>query len=594
MECELNKKIIENDKEIDNIIEGEKIDFEEIPEDEFLCPDCGQVPIILKLYTDNNKIKYKCNCAKKEILINDYYKDTIETEYKYLKTVCCKCYKRQGKKEDKDMYLYCYECKDSFCPKCFKVKKDGHSAKHSSVKVNEKNNYCLEHRMKFSSFCKNCNMNICEKDKVLHESHKMINLLDFKKEEKFLDKKKELKKKKDYLSDLIAFNEIILNTGETLSDNYFHMKSVINLGKSINDENLRDSKDIDYIFNKLSKGIEESIKAIEVFEKEKGITLKRKQLFINLDNETLGDDEFLLISKIKFNQLKKIDVSENKIKIIKPLDDMSLPFLEFLNMSHNQIENIEPIAKLKSKKIKEIFLHNNNIKKIDAFLDSEFPELEILRIEENKGIDFNSAEFQILSQKKFKNKIIIKSKVDDFQKKYGVKIEENVEKIDLNDKKGGDEMLKDLYLIITYKTKNEIKELKLRNNQIEDPSILSRIQFPKLQTLDLALNNIKNLKFLEGMKFDNLINLFLDNNKFNNICSLLRLKCKNLLAISLNDNLDKGEIKNSPILRDLRKNNKNIEIQLVKNEFFEIEEENKNANNKNNEDNKDNEDNKKI
>ena len=591
MGCEFNKKIIEFDKAIDNIIESEKINFEEIPEDEFLCPDCGRVPIILKLYTDNSKVKYKCNCGKKEILIKDYYKDTIESEYKYLKTVCCKCDIRQEK--NKDIYLYCYDCKDSFCPECFKVDRDEHSSNHSSVKVNEKNNYCLEHRKKFSYFCNNCNINICEDDKILHESHELINLLKFNKE--FLEnKKKFIKDKKRYLSDLIALNEIILNTGETLSDNYFHMKSVINLGKSINDENLRDSKDIDYIFNKLSIGIKESIEAIEKLENKKGITLKRKQQFLNLDNKVLEDDEFLLISKIKFNQLKKIDVSENKIKIIKPLDDMSLPFLEFLNMSHNQIKNIEPIAKLKSKKIKEIFLHNNKIKKIDAFLDSEFPYLEILRIEENEGIDFNSAEFQKLSQKKFKNKIIIKSKVDDFQKKYGVKIEENVKKIDLTDKKGGDEMLKDLYLIITYKTKNEIKELKLRNNQIKDPSILSRIQFPKLQTLDLTLNNIKNLKFLEGMKFDNLINLFLDNNKLNNICSLLKLKCKNLKAISLNDNLDNGEIKNSPILRDLRKNNKNIEIQLVKNEFFEIEEENKNANNKNNEDNKDNEDNKKI
>jgi Leucine-rich repeat (LRR) protein len=41
---------------------------------------------------------------------------------------------------------------------------------------------------------------------------------------------------------------------------------------------------------------------------------------------------------------------------------MNLPFLEFLNLGHNKIKKIEPIAKLKSKNLQYIFLQNNQMK----------------------------------------------------------------------------------------------------------------------------------------------------------------------------------------------------------------------------------------
>jgi len=56
---------------------------------------------------------------------------------------------------------------------------------------------------------------------------------------------------------------------------------------------------------------------------------------------------------------------------------MSLPFLEFLNLSHNEIQIIEPVAKLKSKNLEYIFLQRNKIKDLENFLGSDFPALKI-------------------------------------------------------------------------------------------------------------------------------------------------------------------------------------------------------------------------
>ena len=153
--------------------------------------------------------------------------------------------------------------------------------------------------------------------------------------------------------------------------------------------------------------------------------------------------------------------------------------------------------------------------------------------------------------KKYKNKIIIyeEKTFEEFNQKYHNHISSNNKIIDLKDKRGGDEMLKDLYFIIPYN--NEIKELNLRNNNIHDTFILTRIHLPNLEVLDLSLNNITNLKFLYKMKLNNLRELFLDNNKINDISPLITIDSPYLKIITLNNNnFDINEIKN--ILKKLK------------------------------------------
>jgi len=77
---------------------------------------------------------------------------------------------------------------------------------------------------------------------------------------------------------------------------------------------------------------------------------------------------------------------------------MCLPFLEFLNLGHNKIKKIEPIAKLKSKNLQYIFLQNNQIEDIETFLVSEFSSLKILRVEDNNIIKENEQDKDIIQK----------------------------------------------------------------------------------------------------------------------------------------------------------------------------------------------------
>ena len=112
----------------------------------------------------------------------------------------------------------------------------------------------------------------------------------------------------------------------------------------------------------------------------------------------------------------------------------------------------------------------------------------------------------------------------------------NIVSIELNDLYGGDEMLKYLFLIITYKSKNGVKELVLRNNNLRDLSILSRINFNQLETLDLSVNEITNIKFLSDMKAKHLKYLYLDNNNLSSLYPLFNTNFPNLVVLTLNNN----------------------------------------------------------
>ena len=132
----------------------------------------------------------------------------------------------------------------------------------------------------------------------------------------------------------------------------------------------------------------------------------------------------------------------------------------------------------------------------------------------------------------------MKEQIREFKYKYKYKLEisNDIENIDLCDLNGNDEMLKSLFLIISYKPKNKIKELNLRNNNIKDPSMLNRINFYYLQMLDLSMNNFGDLKFLKNMKARNLKYLYLANNFFSDIYPILDADFPNLEILLLNKN----------------------------------------------------------
>ena len=180
----------------------------------------------------------------------------------------------------------------------------------------------------------------------------------------------------------------------------------------------------------------------------------------------LKDEGFQLLSQITFKNLIGLNLANNEIKDISPLDDMLLPHLETIDLSDNLIENIFPVANLVSEYLADIYLQNNKIKDLGPFLNSEFGYLTFLRVDGNEEA-FKKNSFKAVI-KKYGNKIMYElKKWDYFASKYNFYLSDkkddlnaqdylNQEIFDLGSRRNG-EILRDLYPLII--SPNRIKHL---------------------------------------------------------------------------------------------------------------------------------------
>ena len=475
---------------------------EDLKKVEFLCPECGEIsPEISNFYIDQKYVEFKCKICAEKVYFSEFFYN----------------------KKSEDGKLLSFSCKPK--PSSSNQQDEKFLFKESIIKPEEK-----EESKKSSS--KGPSKNDIKKYKEI------------------------IKQKNEQLKKIILFNNIILRANEQCQDNYFHLKSLQNLSKTLTNEKERDSNDLKFLlaaFNYEIKISKDAIKKINDFlDNDEKIENKREEESLLLIGKNLNDEYIKYISKIKFNQLKEINLSGNEIINIEPLCMMNLPFLEFLNLSNNQIENINPLKEINSKNFNFLFIQHNQITDIQLFLDDDFPTFEILRID-NNNIDENSKK-KLIDLYKKKNLILIIN-IDDI-KKYSIDYKEDMTEIKVENQEEGDLMLK--YIFINIPSNNIIKKLKLINNKIEDPSILNRIQFEYLEELDLSLNNIASLNFLKGMKAKNLKELYLEKNKFDDLSALYNIKVsfKYLDKIYLEKdkfNPDEPELK---YLKDTLKNNK--------------------------------------
>ena len=430
----------------------------EIPKNKFACPECGEFdPVISKINVDNKKIEFCC-------------KKCAENEYK------SKYFTSERKLNNITYYL---------------TPKDGNG----------------EIQYFFKDYRKN----------ERQENKKSILKKIFQR--KLENAKEIIKKKNEQLKKIIKFNNMVKYISEKYQNNYFHLKSLKNISNSLQNEILRDSNDLKFLLEAFNNEIQFSDEAIKVFNKAAKVDIKREEESLFLNKKNLNDTNIISLSMIKFNQLKEIDLSENEIKDIELISKMKLPFLEFLNLSFNKINNIKPLGEMNSKKLKYLFIQNNQIKDIQFIKNWDFPKLIILRLENNDNINENSDSFKeiVNDYKKNKHIIVTKKKIEEIENLYNIKYDDNTKKIELEGVKEEDEeedelILINLFIIISQRSENRIRRLKLADCKIKNPSILNRIQFNFLEELDLSSNNITNLKFLKGMKAKNLKRLYLNNN----------------------------------------------------------------------------------
>ena len=484
---------------------------EDLKKVEFLCPECGEIsPEISNINVDQKYVEFKCKICAEKIYFSEFFYN----------------------KKSEDGNLLSYSCKPK--PPSSEQQDEKFVFKESKIKPEEK-----EESKKSSS-------------KALSKND--------------INKYKEtIKQKNEQLKKIIQFNNIILRANEQCQDNYFHLKSLKNLSNSLRKEKKRNSNDLKFLlaaFNYEIKISKDAIKKIDDFlDNNEKIENKREDKSLLLIGKNLNDEYIKYISKIKFNQLKEINLSRNEIINIDPLCSMNLPYLEYLNLSNNQIQNIKPLKEINSKHFKYLFIQNNQITDIQDFLDDDFPTFEILRIDNNNIEENSDLKKKLIDLYKKKNLMLIIN--NDDIKKYDIDYKEEMEEIKVENKEEGDLMLK--YIFINIPSNNLIKELKLINNKIVDPSILNRIQFEHLEVLDLSLNKITNLNFLKGMKSKKLKKLYLGENNFDDLSALYYIKesfnsIKEIYLDKKKFNPDEPEVKY------LKETLKNAKVELIFNE----------------------------
>ena len=415
-------------------------------------------------------------------------------------------------------------------------------------------------------------------------------------EEKDLESSRKLilDKSKD-LSSIIKAHIKILDSQEKNPDNYFHNQNVINLGyfledesknyiydkeeqkiktiddirkEEIKDKNEEENDALEELKNKFFVDHEKYLRKKEKKEEElieeekdnkKKVEIEEPELYLKLKGpkkeskyiKYLKDEGFKLISKLRFKNLKELNLANNQITSLDPLNNMLLPHLEIINFGDNQIKEIDPLANLFSKNLSEIYLQKNKIEDLGPFLNSDFPLLEIFRVDgKGNGIAFKKKSFRAV-QVKYKGILFYEAKSwESFNKEYeynGDGDDENYQKlfkIDLGSRRK-DKILIDLFPLILYP--NNIKYLILDDNKLQDVSLLNRMPLYNLEHLDLSLNFIVNIKFLKKMskKCEFLKTLYLNDNKINDISPLIQYSENNTYAENkpVRENNDDGEKK---------------------------------------------------
>ena len=286
---------------------------------------------------------------------------------------------------------------------------------------------------------------------------------------------------------------------------------------------------------------------------------------INLSKRyIIGDDGLADLSKIDFRKLKILNLSENNISNIEIFKKNRYFKLEVLDLSSNKITNLDGLENFEN--LKELNLKNNKISSISIFRRCKFDNLEKLNLENNKLTSIS-----ILGNSKFKNleelnlnknkikciDILEKFELNNLKFLYildndisNIKVLKNIafdklERLVLSKNKIGD-----ANPIFENEHLKELKYLILHDNKINNIDLIEECAFSNLEILNLKKNNISDISALENASFNGLKELYLEDNQIENIRMIPKFQFKNLEILGLSKNnikdiniLDKAKFK---------------------------------------------------
>ena len=258
-----------------------------------ICPECGEVAL---LDLKNYKLIISCKNNHKldKMLLEDFDKTQIIDESKI---ICEKCRTTNKSISFNKVFYICLICKQKLCPLCKTSHDKIYNRTHYTIKYEEKDSICFEHKENYNLYCKTCNKNLCASCENDHIQHETITLGRLIPKEKNLNKKlNDLKDSIDKFKEEIKKIINVLNKVKGNMDKYYKISKDI-----INSFNVR-IKNYEMLanINEINKFDDIIMKDIDKIIKEKRVFFK----FIYIFNIycKMNSEEYYIIKKEIFEK----------------------------------------------------------------------------------------------------------------------------------------------------------------------------------------------------------------------------------------------------------------------------------------------------
>ena len=474
------KKDISHENDLDPI---QSYNYNYVDQNEhFFCKKCYKIPTIK--FLNINDIIYTCNCKKNyKVKLNIFLKDAIvkidedentEENNRINKSIYdLAAFYCQEHKKEKYCY-YCDSCSEHLCRKCLR---EYNNHNYDQILIFDQLMNETDKKIAFINDKFNLNSSIFENEssEFLNEAHDKI----------------------ERTSSLIKLMSVIFNDYNNQT-NYSHFQIISNcaqyieflIKKESDEKYLLDLKEQITIFFK--RDLQKNLNKSELIIK---INIKKNNLFdisqicqanlINLEELALSQNNISNIEPLinaKFKKVKKIDLSENKIgdKNIEHLKKLKFNELKDLNLFLNNLTDFHFFEMLNNKylgKLELLYIGSNRF--YNSNIDIIFDASNIEEIGLSNGI-FDDSSIHLINNFKFTNLSILFLQSNDISSLFFVN---NLELPNLKQFWVNSCSISDYFPLIKYKT---LEKIMIRNNCIE-----------KIDKLIEFIKSLKNLKILD-------------------------------------------------------------------------------------------------
>jgi len=303
----------------------------------------------------------------------------------------------------------------------------------------------------------------------------------------------------------------LINDSESKEDEYYDPYDILNnscfMTSYYNDTSKNEKKE--YKKKLLNKIDNLEKKVLGYFNSKLNINLTGKEIKIDLNNKNIGNIDLDLLSGVEFKKLEEINLSHNNISNIESLPNFKT--VKRIDISFNKIEDITPIKQLtkNNKKLENLNLGNNEIKDVKILKENIFTTVIDINLDNNNIIKKDIEEIKDIIKKNNEEKLCRKNedfrnneeklcrKNEDFRKYY--EILNPIERL----------YVSNIYEGINKETHEKrfiqiVKKEKIKSKIEDNMETIKMIKEEDIQLyIDKYLNLINKMRILMGDNKDN-------------------------------------------------------------------------------------------